>query len=114
MTRGRRRRQAEPASPIDARLRAAMSAMVWVAAASIAGLALLEVTAVEAPLLRWVFMGGIVLAGTVAYFLQAQRRCASCGEPFGYKLRLLRSSTCPHCGADFPPWPGDRGNAQGN
>lgn len=92
----------------ESKFRPLMPAMFWLAAGSIVGLALVEIWNVEAPVLRWGFMAGIGLAGTVAILIQAKRKCPQCGTPYGYRPRLFKSSKCRNCGAEFPPWPNDR------
>ena len=105
----RKRHDPAPREPEKlAWLRAILPGMIWLAAGSIAGLALVELSGVDATILRWVFMAGIGLAGTVAMIVQAQRPCPQCGRPFGYRLSLFKAGTCRRCGAEFPAWPEDR------
>jgi hypothetical protein len=90
------------------RLRELMPYMIWVGVVSVIGLAVTVVLRLDVPGLRAAFMGGIAIAGTVAYLLQAQRKCPNCGAPYGYQPRVIKSSTCRSCGAEFPPWPNDQ------
>lgn len=74
------------------------------AAACLGALALVEVVGAATPLVRTLLMIGIVLAGTAAWVMQAQRKCPQCGEQYGYHFRFVRANICRKCGAEFPPW----------
>lgn len=88
----------------DARYQKWVSRAYGFAAACLFGLALAEVGGAATPLLRTVLMFGILAAGTVAWVMQAKRVCPSCGELYGYKIRIANVNTCAKCGGEFPPW----------
>jgi uncharacterized protein (DUF983 family) len=74
------------------------------AAACLGALAIIEATDTATPLLRTILMIGIVLAGTAAWAMQAQRKCPQCGAQYGYHFRFMRANICRKCGAEFPRW----------
>lgn len=110
----RRSRQAPDPNPErqaarSARLRMFVSGMYWLAAVCLLGLALVVLADADTPVLRWVFMGGIALAGSAIIILQAQQECPHCGASYGYYPRLIKSNVCRRCGGEFPRWsPGGR------
>lgn len=67
-------------------------------------LAIVEVTNTATPLVRTLLMIGIVLAGTLAWVMQAKCVCPECGEPYGYHFRIVNANVCRKCGAEFPRW----------
>lgn len=74
------------------------------AAACLFGLALAEIGGAATPLTRTLLMFGILAAGTAAWVMQAKRVCPSCGQLYGYKLRIVNANICAKCGGEFPPW----------
>ena len=91
-------------SPSDARYQRWVTRAYGFAAFCLAALAFVEITSTSTPFVRTLLMLGIVLAGTVAWVMQAKRKCPQCGVLYGYHFRIMNANKCRKCGAEFPEW----------
>ena len=91
-------------SPKSARFQRWVSWAYSFAAACLFALALAEFTNYATPQIRLLLMLGIMIAGTVAWVMEAKRKCPNCGQLYGYHFRLVRSNICRKCGAEYPKW----------
>lgn len=99
-----------PKGPVPEVTKANIQHQKWVsrayafAGACLFALAIAEVSGHATPLLRTLLMLGIAASGTVAWIMQAKRKCPECGQLYGYGIRIVNANVCRHCGADFPKW----------
>ncbi len=68
---------------------------------AVIGLAILHVFGWATPTLNLVALGAIVIAGTVAWLIQARVPCPGCGRLYGYRFRFLHARICRNCGTEF-------------
>lgn len=64
------------------------------------GLALTLVFGLATPQVRTILMVGILVSGTIALVGQARQKCPHCGEPYGYRFKVVNTHLCPKCGED--------------
>lgn len=107
-----RKRKSPPPVVHSASLNTWINRVYGVAAICLLGLALMVLSGVDVPVLRWGFIGVIALAGTGAIFLQSKRICPACGAAYGFHLRLVNANKCRWCGTDLPEWRPGRETAE--
>lgn len=96
-------------SASNARYQMWVSRVYGFAAACLFVLALVEFFDIATPKIQTLLMLGIMAAGTIAWVLQAKRKCLNCGQLYGYHFRLVKANMCHKCGAEYPKWrPGQK------
>lgn len=68
-------------------------------------LALLSVFGLATPKAAGALMVGLFFAGTIAWSIQAKRRCPHCGAVYGYRFRIFKINDCLKCGESFDEEP---------
>jgi hypothetical protein len=71
------------------------------ALACILGLAVAHLLGLATPTVDIVLVGGLVIAGTAAWVIQARLVCPHCGAPYGYRFRVVNTHLCPKCRGDM-------------
>ncbi|MGH1477175.1 MAG: hypothetical protein ACRBM6_00355 [Geminicoccales bacterium] len=64
-------------------------------------LALMHVLGFATAELNTLTLSAIVIAGTVAWLIQAKQPCPGCSRLYGYRFRFMHARICRHCGAEF-------------
>jgi len=64
-------------------------------------IAFTEALGLSTATLRNVLIGGVFVAGTIMWLVQARKHCPHCGQMFGYHFRILRGNQCRKCGGDI-------------
>lgn len=103
----RKRKQPDsgpPATPPANPLNDWVNSAYGVVAICLLGLAVTVILGIDIPVLRWIFIGVIAAAGTVAVVMQAGHACPGCGMVYGYHLRIVNANKCRRCGAELPDW----------
>ena len=73
----------------------------WIAGTCLFFLMFLSILGMATPHVSAVFMGGLFVAGVIAWKIQATRKCPHCGAPYGYRVRIFKINDCLVCGENF-------------